>query len=234
MDRKIWIIANWKSNKTIGEALQWLEIVGPKLRRDSRIQVAVCPPFTDIEEVKKKVMVGNFPIMVGAQDLSPFEDGPHTGEESARILKDIVDLAILGHSERRQSFGETDAVVAEKVMRAREFQIEPVVCVQDENTPVPENVAVVAFEPVFAIGSGQPDTPDNAAKVAETIRQKYDQKLAVLYGGSVTSENAKIFLQRSELSGLLIGGASLDPEEFVKIVEVAYSTSAGVLENEAS
>jgi triosephosphate isomerase len=225
MDSKIWIIANWKSNKTIGEALQWLDVVGPKLRKDSKVQVVVCPPFTDIEEVKKTILVGGFPLLVGAQDLSPFEDGPYTGEESARILKDIVALAILGHSERRANFGETDEIVAQKVMRAREFNIQPLVCLQNSETPVPEGAKIVAYEPVFAIGSGNPDTPENADGVAGKIKQKYGEGLDVLYGGSVESKNALMFLQQQNLSGLLIGGASLDPEEFLEIVKIVYQES---------
>lgn len=220
LDNNIWIIANWKSNKTISEALAWIDEVGPKLYRRENLKVVVCPPFTDIEEVKKAILVGNYPILVGAQDLSSFPDGPYTGEESARILSEIVDLAILGHSERRQNFGETDQTVAEKVVRAKEFNIIPLVCVQNENTPVPDRVKLVAYEPVFAIGTGNPDTPADATKVAEALKRKFGEDLLVLYGGSVTSEDAKAFLQQESLSGLLVGGASLDPEEFIKIVEI--------------
>ena len=217
-----WIIANWKSNKTISEALAWIDFVGPKLSKRENLKVVVCPPFTDIEEVKKAVLVGNYPILVGAQDLSPFDDGPYTGEESARILSELVDLVILGHSERRQNFGETDQAVAEKVVRAKQFNINPLVCVQTENPPLPEGVKLVAYEPVFAVGTGNPDTPDNAGSVASAIKGKYTGDITVLYGGSVTQENAKAFLQQENLSGLLVGKASLDPGEFVKIVEIAY------------
>lgn len=217
-----WIIANWKSNKTISEALAWIDEVGPKLSRRENLKVVVCPPFTDIEEVKKTVLVGNYPIIVGAQDISPYDNGSYTGEESARILSEIVDLAILGHSERRQNFGETDQMVAEKVIQAKQFNITPLVCVQDENTPLPEGVKLIAYEPVFAIGTGNPDTPDNAERVASILKGKSQEDMAVLYGGSVTSENAKAFLQQENISGLLVGKASLDPGEFVKIIEIAY------------
>lgn len=219
--KDIWIIANWKSNKNIAEALQWVDFVGPKVERRPNLKVVVCPSFVDIEEVKKTILVGNFPIMVGSQDLSPFDDGPYTGEESARILSELVDLAILGHSERRQNFGETDEMVAEKVKRAKEHKIIPLVCVQNAETQVFEGVTLVAYEPIFAIGTGNPDTPDNAEEIAKDIKEKYNSSLNVLYGGSVTSENAKPFLQQENLNGLLIGKASLDPEEFIKIVEVA-------------
>lgn len=220
-NKQLWIIANWKSNKNIAEALAWIEVVGPNLESNPNIKVAVCPAFTDIEEVKKTVLVGNFPLIVGSQDLSPFGDGPYTGEESARILSELVELSILGHSERRQNLGETDNLVAEKVEQARKYKINPLVCVQDKDTPVPKEVNLVAYEPVFAIGSGNPDTPDNAAKVAASIKEKYGEEVQVLYGGSVTSENVKPFLQQEEINGVLIGKASLDPEEFLKIVDIA-------------
>lgn len=220
MNKNIWIIANWKSNKSIAEALAWVEAVGPKLRQDSRVKVVVCPTDLAVEQVKKAILVGNFPILVGAQDVSAFDTGAYTGEEAARLLKEVVDLAIIGHSERR-NLGETDELVAEKVMRSRESSIIPLVCVQDESTPVPEGVSLVAYEPVFAIGTGNPDTPANAATVATKLQEKYGEKTEILYGGSVTSENAKAFLQEEVIAGLLIGKASLDPEEFLKIIEIA-------------
>lgn len=216
----MWIVANWKSNKTIAEALAWVDAVGPNIPRRENLKIVVCPNFTDIEEVKKAVMVGNYPMMVGSQDLSEFDNGPYTGEESARILKDLVDLSILGHCERRKNFGESDEIVAEKVKRARESNIIPLVCVQSAETPVPENVDLSAFEPVESVGTGQPDTPQDANTVAQKLKAKYTG-LQVLYGGSVTAENAKAFLQQQDLDGLLIGTASLDANEFLKIVEIA-------------
>jgi triosephosphate isomerase len=216
-----WIIANWKSNKTISEALLWLDFVGPKVPRRENLKVVICPVFTDIEEVKKAIIVGNYPLMVGSQDLSPYEEGAHTGEEPAKILSEMVDLAILGHSERRQNFGETDEMVAEKVKMAQKYNIIPLVCVQKADTLVPEGTKLVAYEPVFAIGTGSPDNPEKANKTALLIKEKYGEDLPVLYGGSVTEENAKVFLQQEKISGLLIGQASLDPSEFLKIVEMA-------------
>lgn len=222
MDKKdIWIIANWKSNKNIAEALAWIDDVGPNLENRPNLKIVVCPAFTDIEEVKKAVVVGNYPLIVGSQDLSPFEEGPYTGEESARILADLVDLAILGHSERRQNFGETDQTVSQKVIQAKKYNIIPLVCVQGKDSAVPPEVKLIAYEPVFAIGTGNPDTPQNAAQVAQSLQAKYGEDVQVLYGGSVTSQNAKAFLQQEEIAGLLIGQASLETEEFLKIVQIA-------------
>lgn len=219
--KNIWIIANWKSNKNIAEALDWISVVGPKLQKRDDIKVVVCPTFTTIEEVNKAVKVGNFPIIVGSQDLSPFDEGAYTGEETARVLKQFVGISILGHSERRQNFGETDGMVEKKVQQAKDHDIIPLVCVQSDRTPIPLGCQLVAYEPVFAIGSGNPDTPSNANEVAGKLKQLRPD-LEVLYGGSVTSKNAKAFLDQDNLVGLLIGKASLDPEEFVKIVEISY------------
>lgn len=216
--KNIWIIANWKSNETLKEALEWISSVGPKIERRENLKVVVCPTYTAIEEVKKAILVGNYPLMVGAQDLSPFEEGAYTGEEAASILKQFVDLSLIGHSERRQNFGETPEMVAKKVIQALDHQIIPLVCVQGKDTPVPEGVKLIAYEPIFAIGTGNPDTPQNANDVAKSFAGA-----EILYGGSVTSENAKAFLQQDHINGVLVGGASLEPEEFTKIVEVTYA-----------
>ncbi len=217
--KKLWIIANWKSNKDIAEALEWVSTVGPKIERKESLKIVVCPQFDALEEVKKAVQVGNFPLMVGSQDLSPFPPGAYTGEESAQSLSLFAELAILGHSERRQNFGETDETVAQKTTQAIQNSIIPLVCVQGKDTGVPEGCKLVAYEPVFAIGTGNPDTPENAEEVAKALKQKYGGDTEVLYGGSVTHENASAFIKQENISGLLIGKASLDAEEFVRIVQ---------------
>lgn len=215
----MWIIANWKSNKNVSEALEWVEQVGPKLIKQENLKVVVCPQFVDILEVKKAIQVGNYPLLIGSQDLSPFDEGPFTGEESADSLEGFVALSILGHSERRQNFNETDAMVEKKVIQAKENNIIPLVCVQSEDTLIPKPCDLVAYEPIFAIGTGNPDTPANAEAVAQKIKQKNPQIKEVLYGGSVDSKNCIAFVTQENISGLLIGKASLDPQEFLKIVE---------------
>lgn len=218
--KKIWIIANWKSNKNIAEALDWVAKVGPEIPRVDQLKVVVCPTFSALSEVKKAVVVGNYPLLLGVQDLSPFGTGAYTGEESAQLLSPLIGLAILGHSERRQNFSETDETVAKKVTQAKSNSIIPLVCVQGPDTPVPEGCKLAAFEPVWAIGTGNPDTPENANQVAGVLKEKYGQDLEVLYGGSVTSENVKSFIAQKNISGVLVGKASLDPQEFLKICRI--------------
>lgn len=218
----MYIIANWKSNKNIKEALTWLEEVGPKLPRDHELKIVVCPQFTDLAEVKKTILVNNYPLLVGSQDLSPFPEGSFTGEEAASLLKEFVDFAILGHSERRQNFSETDEMIAKKVDQALKNQITPLVCVQNESTSIPANCKLVAYEPIFAIGTGNPDTPENAESVAQKIVSQKSE-IEVLYGGSVNPDNAKAFITQQNIKGLLIGKASLDPQEFLEIIQNCYS-----------
>ncbi|MDO8618499.1 MAG: triose-phosphate isomerase [Candidatus Daviesbacteria bacterium] len=224
--KNIWIIANWKSNKNISEALEWISIVGPKIPREDNspagrggLKIVVCPTFSCLSEVKKAIQVGNFPIILGAQDLSPFGIGSYTGEEPAVNLKQLVSLSILGHSERRQNFSETDEMVAKKVMESKQNEIIPLVCVQSADTKVSADCQLIAYEPVFAIGTGNPDTPENANSVAGELKQKLAESVEVLYGGSVNSGNVASFTNQTNISGVLIGKASLDAEEFVKIVE---------------
>lgn len=218
-NKKIWVIANWKSNKTIAEALDWVSKVGPAIDKNDNLKIVVCPTFSCLSEVKKAITVGNFPLMVGSQDLCPFGVGAYTGEESASLLKELVSLSILGHSERRENFHEDDEMVGKKVEQAISNNIIPLVCIQRADTAVPQDVKLVAYEPVFAIGTGNPDTPENAEAVAKELIQKYGE-LEVLYGGSVDSKNVKSFVAQLNISGVLVGNASLDPEEFVKICQI--------------
>lgn len=226
LGKNIWVIANWKSKKTIAEALDWVSKVGPEIPKQENLKVVVCPTFSSLSEVKKAITVGSFPLMVGAQDLSSFGIGAYTGEEPAELLSQLVSLSILGHSERRQNFSETDEVIAKKVQQAVDNKILPLLCVQGSNTSVPEKCKLVAYEPVFAIGTGNPDTSESANLVAKELKGKYGTDLEVTYGGSVNSQNVKGFITEADISGVLVGNASLEAQEFVKIVEICE----GILE----
>lgn len=221
--KNIWIIANWKSNKTVSETLEWISIVGPQLPQIEGLKVVVCPSFTALNEIKKSISNNSYPLLVGAQNISPFPAGAYTGEVAASTISDTVDLAIVGHSERRQHFAETDQVIEDKVQLVLKSDITPLVCVQGVETPIPDGVSLVAYEPIFAIGTGNPDTPENAAIVAQQLKDQKGSSLEILYGGSINGDNAKQFLVNETLNGLLIGKSSLDPIEFTKIVMIASS-----------
>lgn len=221
MNKNLWIVANWKSNKTIAEALEWVTQVGPQLPHQETLQVVLCPTISVLSEVKKAITVGGYPIRLGVQDLSPFGIGAYTGEEAAQLLKELVNFAILGHSERRKNFGETDEIIAKKLQQAQQAQMTGLVCLQGLETPIPQGCTLVAYEPVWAIGTGQPDTPENANQLAEQLQKLHGDDLAVLYGGSVTAANVKEFISKPNLSGVLIGNASLNEAEFIKICKIA-------------
>lgn len=195
-----------------------MNTVGPRLHNNPNLKVVVCPQFTELEEVKKTVLTNNYPLIVGAQDLSPFGEGSYTGEETAKNLKQFADMAILGHSERRKNFAEADQQVAEKAEQSEQAGILPLVCIQNRDGKVPPNVKLVAYEPPEAIGTEQPDTPDNVQQLAVYLKQKYPG-IEVIYGGGISADTAAAFLKQEDVSGLLVGHHSLDAQEFIKIIE---------------
>lgn len=217
---KVFLVANLKSYKTQKEASDWLEVFrNIDVNLLEQKLVIVCPPFTLLEFFKSNFALNNLNVKIGAQNISPFEEGPYTGEVNAKQIKEFADYVLIGHSERRSNFSETEVILKEKINRAIEVGLEPILLVQNENTPIATGIKVIAYEPTFAIGSGNPDTPENAEKIATSIKQKGDYR--VLYGGSLTSANIKGFTSQSNIDGALIGGASLEAEEFIKIIENA-------------
>ncbi|MBI3955839.1 triosephosphate isomerase [Candidatus Gottesmanbacteria bacterium] len=207
------IAGNWKSNKTVGEAMEWLQ----NFKVVTTAQVMLFVPFTLLHPLKKKIEGLHLSIELGAQDVSPFDDGAYTGAVNARQIKELADWVIIGHSERRQHFGETDAMLAQKVDQAKKEGLQIIYCVQDENIPVPLGVDVIAYEPVWAIGTGKSDSPENASEVISAIKAKTHVS-SVIYGGSVTPENVASFVSREAIDGVLPGGASLDPEKFANLI----------------
>lgn len=216
---KRFIVANWKSNKLQSEAIDWLNYLENFLSEDDKV-VVVCPPFTLLSTLKNVTEEKNIPLLLGAQDVSPFETGAYTGEVAATQIKEFADYVIIGHSERRQNFAETDDMLVKKVQRAIAVGLRVIFCVQDKDTLIPEGVEIVAYEPVFAIGSGTPDTPENAEEVARFIKEQRNIPV-VLYGGSVTPENIKAFVTQPSINGVLVGGASLESESFLGLIHNA-------------
>jgi triosephosphate isomerase len=154
---------------------------------------------------------------LGAQDVSAFGDGAYTGEVSARQIKELADWVIIGHSERRKYFSETDELLAKKEEQAKSAGLKIIYCVPNDSTDIPKGVDVVAYEPVWAIGTGKSDTPENANAVIATIKAT-SQVPVVLYGGSVTAANVASFVGQPSIDGVLAGGASLDPVTFSDLI----------------
>jgi triosephosphate isomerase len=212
------IAGNWKSNKTTAEALRWLQDFKNHIGSiPPYITVVLCAPFTLLYTVKEEIKVHSLPLMLGAQNVSPFPDGAETGEESARMVHDLADWVIIGHSERRKNFGETDEVLFKKVVQAKAAGLKIIYCVPDNHTGIPHGVDVVAYEPVWAIGMGKADTPKNANMVITNIKAT-SQVPRVIYGGSVTAANVASFVSQPSIDGVLPGGASLDPEKFADLI----------------
>lgn len=227
--KKKFIVANWKSNKTSVQAKEWIEEVsnfnpsapiksgsaGGQILNDPK-EIIICPSFTDLSLLKQIIVDKGLPFKLGAQSVSQFSSGAYTGEINAAQLKEFCQYVLIGHSERRTHFAETDDIIQKKVIRAKEAGLKPIVCVQNATTPIPREVLIVAYEPLGAIGTGQPDTPENADTIAKAIKEKF--AVAVLYGGSVTKENVAQFTQKVAIDGVLVGGASLVASDFSAII----------------
>ena len=245
--RKKVIAGNWKMNKLPNEAIAFIEELTP-LVKNTENEVVLCVPYTDL--FYSLLIAQNTNIKIGAQNMHWEEKGAYTGEVSAEMLKSIgVEYVIIGHSERREYFAETDETVNKKLKKALKIGLKPIVCVgetleQRESektieiittqtrlaleglTPDEVKQTIIAYEPIWAIGTGKTATAEDANGAIHEIRNEiskiYGQNVAngviIQYGGSVKSTNAKELFNMSDIDGGLVGGASLDPEEFSKIV----------------
>lgn len=253
MARTPLMAGNWKSNLNHHEAVVLVQKLAwtlqDKKHDAARSEVVVIPPFTDIRSVQTLVDGDRLPIRYGAQDVSEHDGGAYTGEITAAMLAKLgCSYVVVGHSERREYHAETDAVVNAKAKQALAAELTPIVCVGEglevrqagEHVActlaqvdgslaglTPEQVAglVIAYEPVWAIGTGEVATPEDAQEVCAAIRARVDetcspeaaQSLRILYGGSVKAANIAAIMAKSDVDGALVGGASLQAEEFAAI-----------------
>lgn len=258
--RKPLVSGNWKMHHNHLEALHCVEKLAFRLAKEdyARVDVAVHPPFTDLRTVQTYLLAEkNVEILLGAQNCHPDEKGAFTGEVSVTMLQKInVSLVIVGHSERRQLFGETDEGVNNKVKSVLKHQMLPIMCVGETleeresggaearvesqlraglSGLKAEDVArlVVAYEPIWAIGTGRNATADDAQTMCRHIRAvvtdgwgtEAGMRVRVQYGGSVKPNNAAELMAGADVDGLLVGGASLDPDDFAKIVQASRPSS---------
>jgi triosephosphate isomerase len=247
-DRTPYIAANWKMHKTVAEAAEFVDALLPRIAATQH-DVVICPPFTALSAVVERRY--GTAVRVAAQNMHEEGSGAFTGEVSAPMLVELdVEAVVLGHSERRQYFGESDEALARKVPAALAAGLEPILCVGEseeardagqtegvlerqlqadlvavEDARIAE--VVVAYEPIWAIGTGRTATPEQAQEACAFIRDVLRERGAaadavrILYGGSVKPANAVELLAQEDIDGALVGGASLDPEEFAQIVEAA-------------
>lgn len=218
MDKKI-IIANWKSHKGPQDIDDYFQKIQSSLSSISweNKEVLIAPPHALLDRVQSAIKQYSLPFKVCSQDVSHFPEGAFTGEVSAHLVKQFTEFSIVGHSERRDNFGESDSVLADKVRLCRDESIEPIYCIQNESQLIADSVVYVAYEPPTAIGTGNPDTPEHIESVFSKILEG-NSSLKLLYGGSVNAENIAHFSQIQTLSGFLIGGASLEAESFLSLL----------------
>lgn len=215
---QIYLVANWKANKTLPEAYDWTTKLG-QASLPPAVQIVICPPFPFIPELHQLIRASALPFVLGAQDVSRFESGAYTGEVTAPMLASMVDFCLVGHSERRTNFGEDDGVIAEKVAILKKSGIEPIVCVTSEKTSIPPGATFVAYEPPEAIGSGNPEPVSKVIAVVQAVQAKGVGN--VFYGGSVSRENVASFLKNAGVEGLLVGQSSLSVDEFISLAQAA-------------
>jgi triosephosphate isomerase (TIM) len=232
--KKTIIVANWKSNKTESEAKEWLfAMSGLKDLDLSNKEIIICPSFTLLPAMKAYVEEKKLLIKLGTQDISAFGEGAYTGEVNGRQIKELVNYVLIGHSERRKFFHETDEDVIAKFKRLIENNITPILCIADMEQmdryismdTLIKNKAddiIFVYEPPSAISKGgqfRAESPEIANQNAGRISQRIGKKVITLYGGSVNIKNAGTFFKSDNLSGGLIGKASLDPKEFYEIIQ---------------
>ena len=248
-ERKLLIAGNWKMNKTVAEALDLVQGLRRELAAIKEVDIVVCPPFTVLCEVSKAILDSN--LRLGAQNMSENSSGAYTGEVAAGMLKEFsVRYVILGHSERRQYQKEADALIAKKALTALASSLKPIVCVGETlaereggntekvvGTQVKGSLAgiskeqmgevVIAYEPVWAIGTGQTATTEQAqavhAFIRKTVASLYDdataRRVRILYGGSVKPGNTRELMSQPDVDGALVGGAALEIRSFSDIVK---------------
>src|ERR671920_204519 len=254
MARRPMMAANWKMNKTVREAEEYTAALLPRAADAEEVDVAVCVPFTCLHEVGR--MAENSAVTAGAQNFYYEDSGAFTGEVSAPMLLDVgAGAVIVGHSERREVFGETDELVSRKSKRAVEADILPIVCVGETKEErdaggMWEKVSgqvrqvvevlddgesvVFAYEPIWAIGTGDTATPEDAQdaigrlrdQLRETKGDDFAESVRILYGGSVKPENAAEIMAQKDIDGALVGGASLEVESFVELIGAAQNAAA--------
>ena len=247
------IIGNWKMNLDHLQAIQLLQKINYSLSENIHedIDIVVAPSHTSLRSVQTVIDTDNLSIQSSAQDVSEYNLGSYTGETSSLQLNKLnIDYCILGHSERRSLFLETDEVINTKLKNLLKINITPIICIgeteEDRNQSIQIdkclsqirrifkgvrkdaiNECIIAYEPIWAIGTGIVAQPENASEILEEVK-KYllnnnflIEKFRFVYGGSVTKSNAKDLMNEESINGLLVGGASLDPDEFIDIIQLS-------------
>jgi triosephosphate isomerase len=254
--RKPIVAANWKMQKTAGESVAFVEVFLPLVADVEDVEIVIAPPFTALDRVGRAL--DGSAVELAAQNVNAEEAGAFTGEIAPRMLEDLrCSYTVVGHSERRSLYDETSEVVAAKAAALLRHAIRPIVCVgetleireqnrtfevvgaqlTDSLAQVPDDKAreiVIAYEPVWAIGTGRTATPEMAQEVHAFIREQLGQRfgdaaadIRIQYGGSVKPDNAKALMGETDIDGALVGGAGLEPDSFANIVKFDRKENSG-------
>lgn len=220
--KRLFIVANWKSNKTTSEALSWLQAFkDANLQTPQEKEIIIAASFTLLPQMNWFIKTNNLPIKLAGQDVASTPEGPYTGAVNAKQLKEFAEYVLIGHSERKTNFKEDDEMLAKKVEQALAVGLQPIFFVQDETTPVPAGVQIVVDEPpgaISTVSNGVPEDPEAIGISSEQLKQRV-QAQHILYGGSVNSENVASFTALPVIEGVVPGKASLDAESFIQIIK---------------
>lgn len=210
-----YVIGNWKANKNFDEVKAWIQTFLMTYKAQPGVSVILCPPHPFISYLYEKLRtIEN--VCIGAQTISSIESGSYTGEVTAKTLAGMARYTIIGHSERRNALKETDEYLALKIVQAKKYELEPVYCVRNEKDIIPESVRFVSYEPVNSIGTGQNESLEKILEMKKILNLSKDT--VFLYGGSVNEKNLNEYTSSDEIDGFIIGGASLDVHQFLRIV----------------
>lgn len=222
-------VANFKANLTNPAVLSWIDkfnLLHEDLDGAGEIKVVICPSYVALEAALREVNLKEWKlnIFLGAQNVSIYDDGPYTGEVTIKMIKYLVKYIIIGHSERRKYFAENDGVVLNKIKIVQKAGLTPIICVsQIEEIKLLETLdyfnGILAYEPLSAVGSGTPDSPENVTQFINKAKIQLPN-IQILYGGSLDPKNIGGFL-KTGISGVLVGKACLDPESFINIIKNA-------------
>lgn len=248
------VVANWKMNKNVSKSIEFLNIFLPKIKDIKNTEIVICPSFVSLPKMSE--ILTDESAILGAQNINQETEGSFTGEVCAKMIKDFANYVILGHSDRRKYFGETDEMIKEKILKASEYDIMPILCIGEDLSEREKNLTeykirlqlekclesisaelikkmVIAYEPIWAIGTGVSDSPEKANQailfIRKFLQEIYDKEVAqsvrILYGGSINPENVQSFIRVSGIDGFLIGKSSLDPDTFYQIINIIDGNS---------
>lgn len=215
-----YIIANWKAHMTLTDVTEWMEsfVKNDFSEIKDQFKIIIAAPYHTLESVKRVTDQYTF-MHVASQDVSLYEVGAYTGEVSAQMLYGLVEHSIIGHSERRKLFNESNEIIHKKAKHAKTFGIEPIICIRSSEDTIPVHTKIIVYEELTSIGNGNNESVENVLNMQKSIDPQ--NKYAFLYGGSVNETNVADYISHDSIAGVCIGTASINPQEFYATIKAA-------------